>query len=211
MTTIKTFVFNPFQENTFLIYDKTKECVVIDAGCSDDNEYSTIDGFIKEKDLILKYVINTHCHVDHIMGNAYLVDKYRVSSIAHKEDFPLIERSRDMAMVFGLNVQEPPMPDYLVNEGDEIKFGNTLLEVIHVPGHSPGSIALYNEQDKFVIVGDVLFHGGIGRTDLPGGDYDTIISSIREKLFTLKGDVVVYPGHGGSTTIEFEKNNNPFF
>lgn len=211
MVQIKIFVFNSFQENTFLLYDETNECVIIDAGCNEDHEYEKIDDFIKENNLTLKSIINTHCHIDHIMGNAYLVERYNVPSIAHKDDMPLIERSKDMAMAFGLNVQEPPVPNQFVNEGDEIKFGNTALLVKHVPGHSPGSIALYNKKDNFVIVGDVLFNGGIGRTDLPGGDYDTLISSINEKLFSLNGDVVVYPGHGENTTIANEMNSNPFF
>lgn len=211
MTKIKIFVFNPFQENTFLLYDETNECVIIDAGCNDENEFKQVDDFIKENNLQLKYVINTHCHIDHIMGNAYLVNKYNVPSIANKEDMPLLERSNDMAMAFGFNVQEPPRPQRFVEENEEIRFGNTVLKVKHVPGHSPGSIALYNEENKFVIAGDVLFAGGIGRTDLPGGDYDTLISSINQKLFTLDGEVTVYPGHGESTTIEREKTTNPFF
>lgn len=210
MTQIKIFTFNPFQENTFLLYDETNECIVIDAGCNEENEFQKIDNFIEENNLKLVSIINTHCHIDHIMGNAYLTRKYNVLSIAHKEDIPLLERANDMALAFGFNVQEPPMPERLVNEGDEIKFGNTTLIVKHVPGHSPGSIALYNETDKFVIVGDVLFAGGIGRTDLPGGDYNTLISSINEKLFSLDGETIVYPGHGSKTTIEHEKNTNPF-
>jgi len=211
MINIKIFVFNAFQENTFLLFDETKECVIIDAGCNEEIEFSQIDEFIKENNLVLKSIINTHCHIDHIMGNSYLVNKYKVQSIAHKDDLPLIERSKDMAAAFGFDVQEPPIPNQFVNEGDEIKFGNTVLNVKHVPGHSPGSIALYNNIEKFVIVGDVLFAGGIGRTDLPGGDYDTLITSIKDKLFTLNGDVVVYPGHGESTTIAQEMESNPFF
>lgn len=211
MTKIKVFVFNPFQENTFLLYDESNECIIIDAGCNEEHEFKELDTYITENNLTLKLIINTHCHIDHIMGNAYLVDKYNVHSIAHKEDMPLLERSNDMAMAFGFNIQEPPTPSQFVNEGDEIKFGNTILKVKHVPGHSPGSIALYNKDEQFVIVGDVLFKGGIGRTDLPGGDYDTLIASINDKLFTLNGDVVVYSGHGESTTIAHEKSTNPYF
>ena len=211
MTKIKIFVFNSFQENTFLLYDESNECIIIDAGCNEEHEFKQIDSFITENNLTLKLIINTHCHIDHIMGNAYLVDKYKVPSIAHKEDMPLLERSNDMAMAFGFNIQEPPIPNKFVNEDDEIKFGNTTLEVKHVPGHSPGSIALYNEKEQFVIVGDVLFNGGIGRTDLPGGDYNTLIASINDKLFTLNSDVVVYSGHGESSTIGHEKSTNPYF
>lgn len=211
MTTIKTFVFNPFQENTFLLYDETRECIIIDAGCNEKHEFDEIDRFIAENKLILKSIVNTHCHIDHIMGNAYLVDKYKVPSAANKEDMPLLERSNDMALAFGFNVQEPPVPNQFVNEGEKITFGNTELEVKHVPGHSPGSIALYCEKDKFVIVGDVLFSGSIGRTDLPGGDYDTLIASINDKIFTLPNETQVYPGHGEKTTVKQEKSTNPFF
>lgn len=211
MAKIKTFVFNPFQENTFLLYDDTKECVIIDAGCNDLNENNVLFSFISENELIPKYLINTHCHIDHIMGNSAIIEKYNIPSIAHKDDLPLIERANDMAMAFGFNVKEPPKPNNFVNEGDKIEFGNTVLDVKHVPGHSPGSIALVCDADNFAIVGDVLFKGSIGRTDLPGGDYNTLISSINQKLFTLDDDFVVYPGHGDSTTIKLEKTTNPFF
>lgn len=211
MTKIKIFVFNPFQENTFLLHDDTGECVIIDAGSNEEHEFEKIDDYIQENKLTLKYIINTHCHIDHIMGNAYLIDKYKVESIAHKEDMPLIERSKDMALAFGFDVQEPPMPNKFVEEGDEINFGNTVLKVIHVPGHSPGSIVLFNEKEKYLIVGDVLFEGSIGRTDLPGGNYDTLINGIREKLFSLDDDITVYPGHGGKTSIVKERTSNPFF
>lgn len=211
MTKIKTFVFNPFQENTFLLYDETNECVVIDAGCNEELEFEAIDKFIEENNLILRSIVNTHCHIDHIMGNAYLVNKYKVPSVAHKDDMPLLERSNDMALAFGFKVEEPPVPNRFVNQGEKITFGNTELEVKHVPGHSPGSIALYCEKESFVIVGDVLFSGSIGRTDLPGGDYDTLIASINDKLFTLPADTKVYPGHGEKTTVAHEKSTNPFF
>lgn len=211
MTKIKTFVFNPFQENTFLVYDETNECIIIDAGCNEEHEFNAIDKFIEENNLIVQSIVNTHCHIDHIMGNAYLVNKYKVPSIAHREDMPLIERSNDMALAFGFKVEEPPIPNRFVNEGEKIVFGNTELEVKHVPGHSPGSIALYCQKENFVIVGDVLFSGSIGRTDLPGGDYDTLIASINNKLFTLPDSTKVYPGHGEKTTVAHEKSTNPFF
>jgi glyoxylase-like metal-dependent hydrolase (beta-lactamase superfamily II) len=211
MTKIKTFVFNPFQENTFLLYDETKECIIIDAGCNEVHEFEAIDKFIEENKLVVQSIVNTHCHIDHIMGNAYLVNKYNVPSVAHKEDMPLLERSNDMALAFGFQVEEPPIPNQFVNEGEKITFGNTELEVKHVPGHSPGSIALYCENSNFVIVGYVLFAGSIGRTDLPGGDYDTLIASINDKIFALPDETQVYPGHGEKTTVAHEKGTNPFF
>ncbi len=211
MTQIKSFVFNPFQENTYILFDETNECVVIDAGCNDTNEQLLLITFIEEKGLNVKKILNTHCHIDHILGNAFLVEKFNVPSIAHQDDLPLLQRANDMAIAFGFNIQKPPMPTVWVNHNDIIEFGNTKLKVLHVPGHSPGCIAFYCEKDGFVIVGDVLFKGSIGRTDLPGGDYDTIINSIEQNLFSLPENVVVYSGHGEKTTIGFEKNTNPFF
>jgi len=211
MIQIKTFVFNPFRENTFLLYDETSECIIVDAGCNDENEFNELEGFINENKLSLKYVVNTHCHIDHILGNAYFINKYNVPFIAHKGEIPLLQRSRDMAIAFGFDLTEPPAPSIFIEEGEEIRFGNSALKVIHVPGHSPGSIVLYSERDQFILAGDVLFAGSIGRTDLPGGDYNTLISGITQKLLTLNDDVVVYPGHGETTTILEEKNTNPFF
>lgn len=211
MLKIKTFVFNPFQENTFLLYDETNECVIIDAGNHNLNEKNELFTFIEEQKLTPKYLINTHCHIDHIMGNADVMEKYNIPSIAHQEDLPLIERANDMALAFGFQVKEPPKPDKFVVDSENITFGNSSLEVRHVPGHSPGSIAIIAKDERFAVVGDVLFKSSIGRTDLPGGDYNTLINSIKQKLFILDDDFVVYPGHGDSTTILHEKSTNPFF
>ncbi|HSH50295.1 MAG TPA: MBL fold metallo-hydrolase [Bacteroidales bacterium] len=210
MLKIKTFVFNPFQENTIILYDETKECVIIDAGNNDLNEKNQLFTFIEENTLTPKYILNTHCHIDHIMGNADVIEKYNIPSIAHKEDLPLIERANDMALAFGFNVKEPPKPNKFITDDDQIKVGNSLLEVRHVPGHSPGSIAFIANDERFAIVGDVLFKGSIGRTDLPGGDYSTLINSIKQKLLILNDDFIIYPGHGNSTTIHHERNTNPF-
>ncbi|HKL08939.1 MAG TPA: MBL fold metallo-hydrolase [Bacteroidales bacterium] len=211
MLKIKTFVFNPFQENTFLLYDETNECVIIDAGNHNLNEKNELFTFIEEQKLTPKYLINTHCHIDHIMGNADVMEKYNIPSIAHQEDLPLIERVNDMALAFGFQVKEPPKPNKFVVDSENITFGNSTLEIRHVPGHSPGSIAIIAKDEHFAVVGDVLFKGSIGRTDLPGGDYNTLIHSIKQKLFILDDEFVVYPGHGDSTTIYHEKSTNPFF
>ncbi|MFO7842464.1 MAG: MBL fold metallo-hydrolase [Bacteroidales bacterium] len=211
MLKIKTFVFNPFQENTFLLYDETNECVIIDAGNHNLNEKNELFTFIEEQKLTPKYLINTHCHIDHIMGNADVMEKYNIPSIAHQDDLPLIERANDMALAFGFQVKEPPKPNKFVVDGENITFGSSILEVRHVPGHSPGSIAIIANDERFAVVGDVLFKGSIGRTDLPGGDYNTLINSIKQKLFILDDEFVVYPGHGDSTTIHHEKSTNPFF
>jgi len=208
---IKTFVFNPFQENTFILYDETNECVIIDPGNLDLIEKNELFTFIEEQKLTPKYLINTHCHIDHVMGNSDVMEKYNIQSIAHQDDLPLIERTNDMAMTFGFQVKEPPRPNKLVVDGENITFGSSTLEVRHVPGHSPGSIAIIAKEERFAVVGDVLFKGSIGRADLPGGDYSTLLNSIKQKLFTLDNDFTVYPGHGDPTTIQHERETNPFF
>ncbi len=210
MINIKTFVFNAFQENTFILYDDTNDCVIIDAGCSTENEEMQLKNFITENKLTPKLLINTHCHIDHILGNSFVTNEYNVKNLAHKDDLFFIEKAKEIAITYGLELNEPSLPDNIIDKEGELSFGNSTLKILHVPGHSPGSIALYNDENKFVIVGDVLFNGGIGRTDLPGGDYNVLMRSINKKLFVLNDDVVVFPGHGSTTTILKEKTENPF-
>ena len=207
---IKIFSFNSFQVNTIILHDNSNECVIIDAGCNTEQELATVTNFIEQENLNPKYILNTHCHVDHVMGNLALKEKYSINFMAHENEMPLIERTRDMATAFGLDVDEPGKPDKFIDDGEIIKFGNTELQAIHVPGHSPGSICYHIPKEKILIAGDVLFQGSIGRTDLPGGDYDTLINGIKSKLLILSEDTIVYPGHGESTTIKFEKENNPY-
>jgi len=178
MITIKIFVFNPFQENTFVLHDETGECVVIDAGCYESHEKTEISNYITNNKLRCIKLIHTHCHVDHVLGNAYIASTYKPEIIAHKSDEFLINNAQKHGIVFGFNVEQPLLPDSYIDENSEIKFGNSTMQVFHVPGHSPGSVALYSLEQNFVIVGDVLFKGSIGRTDLPGGDYDMLINSI---------------------------------
>lgn len=210
MTKIHTFSFNPFQENTYLLADETGECIVIDPGCYFEEEKTALTDFIETNNYRLTKIVNTHCHVDHILGNAFLVNKYKIPFEAHKGDEFLLENAVEHGKMFGFDVEQPPAINNYLEENQQITFGNTILKVLHVPGHSPGHIALYCEDQQFVITGDALFNGSIGRTDLPGGDYDTLINSIKTKLLTLKDAVVVYPGHGPETTIEKEKRTNPF-
>lgn len=210
MAEVQKFVFNPFQENTFVVYDDTKECVIIDAGCYSEEEREQLDDFIAEKKLIPRFVINTHCHVDHIFGNAYVTSKYSIPIVAHEADDFLNKEAKNHALTFGLSIGEVPSIDKFITDEEFIEFGNTKLKVIHVPGHSPGGVAFYNSESNFIIVGDILFDGSIGRTDLPGGNYDQLITGINEKLFTLNDDLVVYTGHGNETTIGKEKATNPF-
>lgn len=210
MIQIKNFVFNPFLENTYVVYDESKECLIIDPGCYEDYEKSKLSGFIAKNDLKVVRLLNTHCHIDHVFGNEYIKTKYRVNLSIHKEDEAVLRAVKVYAPNYGFQHYEESFADNYLKEGDRITFGNSHLEVIHVPGHAPGHIALVNKEEKCCISGDVLFRGSIGRTDLPGGDHRTLIDSIRTKLFALSDDVAVHCGHGYATTIGYEKANNPY-
>jgi glyoxylase-like metal-dependent hydrolase (beta-lactamase superfamily II) len=203
-------VFNAFQENTYLLYDQTGECILVDAGCYSPEEKTAIDNFLLSNKVRLTKLINTHCHVDHVLGMAYLAEKYKPEIWAHQDDLKLLTEARKHGIIFGFDVEQPPVATGYLEEGKDIVFGNSRLQVFHVPGHSPGSVALYSREANFVIVGDVLFKGSIGRTDLPGGNYDQLMKSIFTKLMSLPPDTVVYSGHGPSTTIHEEALSNPF-
>lgn len=209
--TIKTFTFNPFQENSYIVHDETNEAVIIDAGCLNDGEKRLMKFYFDENKLTLKRVLNTHLHLDHQFGNKCIFDTFGIAPEAAKEDEFLLAKVVDQARSFGFPIQEKaqPLGAYIV-EYQEIKFGNTTLTALHVPGHSPGSMAFYSEKDGVVFVGDVLFQGSIGRTDLEQGDYATLINSIQKKLLPLPDSTVVYSGHGPNTTIGEEKKNNPY-
>ena len=209
--TIKTFTFNPIQENTYLVYDETNEAVVIDAGCVSEIEKRALKNYIEDNNLSLKRVINTHLHFDHQFGNKFLFDTYGILPEAGKADEYLLDDVVAHVRSFGLDIKEEaqPLGGYLT-ENQVIKFGNTSFVIYQVPGHSPGSVAFYDQKDGIVFAGDVLFRGSIGRTDLPQGDYATLIESITKKLLPLPDSTVVYCGHGPSTTIGFERKNNPF-
>lgn len=210
MITIQSFTFGPFQENTYVLYDETLECVVIDPGCYDEKERKELATFIDEKKLKPVKLINTHCHLDHVFGNAFVANTYKLKLEINQNDKKVLDSFLMSASLYGLNAEASPQPEVYLNEGDIIKFGNSELEIVFTPGHSPGSITFYNRTQKFMIAGDVLFYGSIGRTDLPGGDYKTLIDSIKNKLFPLGDDFTVYNGHGNSTSIGFERMNNPF-
>ncbi len=209
---IKGFEFNMFGETTYVVWDSaSREAAIIDPGMMNDRERLTLDKFIADNNLKIKYLINTHLHVDHIMGDKYVTEKYGVGVSAHPADRPLADRVKQQVAMFHLPVN---VDDVVINtelgHGDRLMLGNEPLDVIHVPGHTPGGIALYAPQSGFVVSGDSLFAGGIGRTDLPGGDYPTLINAINTRLMTLPDDTTVYPGHAGSTTIGAEKRYNPY-
>jgi glyoxylase-like metal-dependent hydrolase (beta-lactamase superfamily II) len=210
MITIQGFTFGPFEENTYILFDDSKECVIIDPGCSNRSEQEEIAGFIKEEGLKPVKLLNTHCHVDHVLGNTFISKKYNLGLEIHPEALETLHSLPQVSHLYGLNAEESVEPSKFLNEGDKVKFGNSTLDILFTPGHSPGSICFVSHEDKFVIAGDVLFYGSIGRTDLPGGDHELLLSCIREKLFTLPDDFAVFSGHGQETAVGFEKKNNPF-
>lgn len=210
---IAIFQYKLFGINTYVVVDpETKDCAVVDPGMSDKEEEKAIENFINRNNLRLTQVINTHLHIDHVAGNNFLKQKYGVEAYANEKDNFLAKNIKAQAQMFGLGDNfEDIVIDKNLNPGDIIKIGKEELEVLEVPGHSKGSIALYDKKDGFVITGDALFNGSIGRTDLPGGDYKELLSNIKNNLFNLPDETVVYPGHGPSTTIGNEKRTNPFF
>jgi hydroxyacylglutathione hydrolase len=208
--TLKNFVFNELEVNAYVLYDHTGECVIIDPGCFLESQQKKLSDFIGDHHLRPVYIVNTHGHFDHIFGNAWLKSTLGCPLLMHADDLPLIEHAAIYAGVFGFTIIKPPLPDKYLEHGDILKFGDSTLEIIHVPGHSPGSICLYAESDHLLICGDVLFKGSIGRSDLPGGDHFLLIRGIREKLMILPRDTQVWPGHGSKTTIAYEYDTNPF-
>jgi len=210
MISIHSFTFNPIQQNMYLLFDETKECVIIDPGCYDDKERTILSKFISDNALKPVKLLNTHCHLDHIFGNRFVAEKYDLKLEINKKDLPVLDSFKKTCDLYGMNCDPSPQPSVYLEEGDIIEFGNSTLEILFTPGHSPGSITFYNTEQKFMIAGDVLFYGSIGRTDLPGGSHETLINNIKTKLFPLGDDFKVYSGHGQMTKIGFEKKNNPF-
>jgi glyoxylase-like metal-dependent hydrolase (beta-lactamase superfamily II) len=210
MISIQTFTFNPFQENTYILFDETKECVIIDPGCYDEQERMELADFIEINKLIPVRLINTHCHIDHVVGNKFVAEKYNLKLEINKHDLTTLHSLMMVATKYNLIAEPSPEPAAFLDEGNVVKFGTSALEIVFTPGHSPGSITFYNKAQKIMIAGDVLFYGSVGRTDLPGGHHQTLINSIKNKLFPLGDEFVVYSGHGPSTNIGFERKNNPF-
>ncbi len=211
MIKIKVFTFNPFSENTIILWDEqSNESAIIDPGTSSTDEEDELSDFISSKKLEVKYLINTHCHIDHILGCRFVKEKYNSVYLAPELDLPLLDHAQQQAQMFDIDLEQPPKPDQLITEQTEIYIGESKLKFLFTPGHTPGEYCIYLEKEKICITGDVLFNESIGRTDLWGGDYNTLINSIQEKLFPLSDDVVIYPGHGEASTIGFEKQNNPF-
>jgi hydroxyacylglutathione hydrolase len=205
------FVFSPIEVNTYLLADESGECAIIDCGCYDKEEFGKLVKLIDDKGLKPVLLLNTHSHLDHIFGNKYILEKYGLRTFVSELDEMNRTSAPHHAMLFGLSMEESPEPEGFISDNQIIEFGRTKLLALHVPGHTTGSIAFYCEADNCVFTGDALFAGTIGRTDLPGGNYEVLINSIKTKLFTLPPSTVVYSGHGEKTTIDVEIRTNPYF
>lgn len=207
---VKKFVVNQLGENSLVLSDDSGECVIVDPGFYFREEHDEIKQYISENNLNPVKVINTHCHFDHIMGVEFIRDTYGIPFYAHNKDEFWITRAVDQGRLYGFDIKPVKPIDEYLEENKPVTFGQTKLEVLHIPGHTPGHVVFYNPEDKILIAGDVLFYGSIGRTDLPGGDHETLISNIKNKLLVLPEETTVYCGHGPETTIGFEKSSNPF-
>lgn len=208
---IKQFQFNPIQENTYVVYDETNECVVIDAGCFYPEEKMELLDFIIDNDLVVKHLLNTHLHFDHVFGNTFFEERLGILTKANPKDEFLLEKMSSQLKMFGFQGEAtPPKIGEYIKENDIIKFGNQEFVVFEVPGHSPGSVVFYSIKGNCAFVGDVLFRGSIGRTDLEGGSLEQLIDGIKTKLFKLPAETTIYSGHGPITTIGYEQRNNPY-
>lgn len=210
MLKIKVFTFSPIQENTYVLYSEHNDCIIIDPGCYYDAEIEELKAFILSNALTVKFLLNTHCHLDHVFGNKFVAETFNLTLQIHKLEEEMLQMAPASGLMFNLPFDNYQGKLIFLNEGDVIKLGEDELLIVTAPGHSPGSICFYCEKQKFLIGGDVLFYRSIGRTDLPNGDHQTLIKSIREKLFVLPDETIVYPGHGETTTIGEEKKLNPF-
>lgn len=212
MAVVIQLTFNAFSENTYLIYDHTGECLIVDPGCSNAKEEDRLFETIRQHQLKPVRLLNTHCHIDHVLGNTFVAETFQLELEAHANELPILRLTPQIAAMYGVPYPKPsPEPTHLLNPETAITFGQTTLEVLFTPGHSPGSVAFLCRESNFVVVGDVLFREGIGRTDLPGGNQAELFASIKNELFILDEATVVWPGHGPETTIGYEIRHNPFF
>ena len=211
MIQLKKFTFNPFQENTYLLYNQDHQGIIIDPGCMDTHEQQELSNFIASNDIRPVKLLNTHAHLDHILGNRFVMERYQIPLSLYSSDFDMFQLAEDSAKLYGIPYEKSPPADSFLKEGDTIKLGDEVLEVIFVPGHAPDHLVFYNRSQSWIIGGDVLFKHSIGRTDLPGGNHEQLIENIRQKIFPMEEEIVIYPGHGPQTTIKEEKANNPFF
>ena len=212
--TVRAFVVSPFAENCYVVHDGV-EAALVDPGTATEAERQAVLGYVEAAGLRVRHLLLTHAHIDHVLGCRFFAGRFGAEAAhggwqLHPADEPLLAHARVQGELFGIRVDEPPPPAHRLAEGDEIALGSARLRVLHAPGHSPGSVCFYDEANGYVLGGDVLFQGSIGRTDLWEGDYDTLLASIREQLLVLPDETVVYPGHGPATTIGAERRTNPF-
>lgn len=210
MLSIHHFVFNPFQENTYILYNETGKCIIIDPGFSNQAEQNEFVRFIDENNLQPVYLLNTHCHIDHVLGNQFVYDTWKLPLHLHKGEQVVLQSAPQIAEMYGFSLAPYTGPLVFLEASATLSMGNDIFTLLFTPGHSPASLSFYHKESGILISGDTLFSGSIGRTDLPGGDFSTLEHSIRTQLYTLPDDTRVYPGHGPGTSIGFEKKNNPF-
>jgi len=210
MITIQTFQFNPYQENTYLLIDESNNCIIVDPGMHTPAEEQQLKDFIERQHLQPVLLLNTHCHIDHVLGNKYVYEQWHLKPNFHEGEVPTLVAVDNYAPQMGFRYETSPIPETFLNEGDIISLGKHQLRAIYAPGHSPAHLCFYSEEFNFLIGGDVLFRNSIGRTDLPGGNHQLLLDNIKQKLYTLPENTVVYPGHGPTTTIGYEKQNNQF-
>ena len=209
-TNVVSFCFNPFQENTYIITHSNKDCWIIDPGCYTLQDQKALTAYIEKNGLKPVKLLNTHCHLDHIYGNKFISEEYNLELGIHEKELPILQRADLAARMFGAKIPDKCEAGYFIKEGEQLQLDDVLFDVLFTPGHSPGSICFSNKEELYAVVGDVLFQGSIGRTDLPGGDYDTLIKSIRTQLLVLDDATEIFNGHGSSTTIGAESRTNPF-
>jgi glyoxylase-like metal-dependent hydrolase (beta-lactamase superfamily II) len=210
MLTVTSFVFSPVEENTYVVHNEAGDCIIVDPGCYFGNERNELKEFIQNGQLAPKYLLNTHCHLDHVFGNKFIHDTYGLTLHLHEKEKILLDYAPTSGLSWGLPFDNYQGDLIFLREGEVIRLGDDELQVLFTPGHSPGHVSFWCRAQQFVLSGDVLFRQSIGRTDLPGGSFETLIQSIREKLFVLPEETIVYPGHGPETTVGAEKTDNPF-
>lgn len=210
MLHIKSFTFNPFQENTYLAYDNQGEAVLIDAGCHNADERKELEQFVLSNNLKVKHLLNTHCHIDHVLGNAWAKKRFGIPLWIHEKELPVLKSVEVYAPNYGFKDYESSEADNFLEEGKEFKVGEETLKILFVPGHAPGHVVFYHKESNQCIAGDTLFRGSIGRTDLPGGNHHLLLEKIKTQLFTLPEATIIYSGHGPETNIGYEKIYNPF-